>query len=359
MRKPLMVLLASVTALPCAALLPRATQAHASGCTVAYVADVAFGNSFEGYATGGDTCGHAIVLTTQDWGRTWTPHALPAGTYGLDGISAPDGCHAWAAGSEPYNPATGVAPGVAVATADCGATWTLEPVPGSDAMGFISFVDHQHGWIAGGCCGGSSEIFSTSDGGHTWSNNLSAGLATWSRNVFGIKFANTLQGFAIAADESGPLGAVIATVDGGLTWTRQAFVPQGLYGGDIDVARDGLHAWVVGQGGGIGLPFGIWSTSTGGAAWQPVAPSSPSPPSFGGVSFITTSEGWVTAGSVILHSLSGGSSWTQQSLPAGIAGAGRIAAHGINSACATASDTSRNPAIICTWNDGITWSRVL
>ncbi|MBV8194078.1 MAG: hypothetical protein JOY80_00975 [Candidatus Dormibacteraeota bacterium] len=116
---------------------------------------------------------------------------------------------------------------------------------------------------------------------------------------------------------------------------------------------------MVGQGGGIGVPFGIWSTSTGGAAWQPVAPSAPSASAYGGVSFITTNEGWVTGGAVILHTLSGGSSWTQQSLPSGIVDAGRLAAHGINSACATASDPSSNAAIICTWDDGATWNRVV
>jgi hypothetical protein len=64
--------------------------------------------------------------------------------------------------------------------------------------------------------------------------------------VFGMKFVSALQGWAVAADESGPLGAVIATVDGGVTWTRQALSPFQQYMRGVDANVDGLHAWVTG-----------------------------------------------------------------------------------------------------------------
>ena len=92
-------------------------------------------------------------------------------------------------------------------------------VPGFLAAS-VTFVSSQDGWVLGTTpCGASSclAIARTQDGGGTWTSlnppptSFSAGTA--STGVDGIRFANSLDGWAYGPD-------LWATQDGGNTWTR-------------------------------------------------------------------------------------------------------------------------------------------
>lgn len=68
------------------------------------------------------------------------------------------------------------------------------------------------------------------------------------------------------------------------------------------------HGWAVGQNG------MIIATVNGGTSWtiQPAGITG----YFSGVSFANTQEGWAVAGNVVLHTTNGGQTWSQQTVPA-------------------------------------------
>jgi len=342
MKKPGLVLLAgSVVAGVLAVGAPTHSQALTTTCSVSSLNGITFADSSHGTAVGVDTCHRGVVLQTSNGGATWVRRTVPPGTYRLNGVSQPDACHAWAVG-DTFSQYGG--PGTAIATSNCGATWSRQTLPQADFVDGVSFVDDTHGWAGGGFYGGQSVVFTTSNGGKTWTDEIQAGESTLTRGLWAIKFINTMQGWAVGADESGPVGAIINTVDGGVTWSRQDYAED--YIRDIDVNRDGLHAWVVGV-------TGIWTTIDGGHPWTPVTASNANT-GFGGVSFSGTSVGWVVGGA-ILKTTDGGSTWSQQTAPAGL-GFDSVATASTTRACA-AGGTAKVAAIACTVNGGQSWKR--
>ena len=347
------------------AAAPIVNVRAASGCSVTRLDAIAFPDAGYGVSVGVDSCNAGVVLTTSNGGASWFRQAIPAGIGDLQAVSSPDRCHVWAIGWSSV-----VGGPIIVRTSDCGVTWTTQLVPYADFLDSISFVDPWHGWIGGGYYGaGNSVIYQTSDGGNTWTNETGAGASTATRGVFGIKFATTLQGWAVAADESGPLAAVIATVDGGLTWTRQAISPFQQYGRAVYARPDALHAWVVGYGGNSingQLGEGIWRTVSGGNPWIP-SPVQSDNSSFSGVSFSDNNNGWVVGGTwpsgytgpyyaVILRSVDGGANWVRQAAPTGLSGLSGVAAVSSSRGCASGG-TGTQGVVVCTSDGGATWSR--
>jgi photosystem II stability/assembly factor-like uncharacterized protein len=117
--------------------------------------------------------------------------------------------------------------------------------------------------VAVGSGGG---IFSTTDGGATWTGQQAyvqlsptTGLIP---NFTDVVFTDSSHGCAVGSG-----GGIFSTTDGGATWTgQQAYVQlssyQGLSPNFADVVfTDSSHGCAVGSGG------GIFSTTDGGATW--------------------------------------------------------------------------------------------
>jgi photosystem II stability/assembly factor-like uncharacterized protein len=172
--------------------------------------------------------------------------------------------------------ATTGAAGVAQAQAPEAAFATFDPVSVStlETLLSVSFPDPDHGWAVGQ----NGRILATTDGGATWQVQVS-GLEGADRSgasapvLRGVAFADARHGFAV-----GSPGLLLATSDGGATWERRDPPPlesipgggpgrAGLEGGAQwvfrSVAATGPRsAYVVGEGG------AILATDDGGATWS-------------------------------------------------------------------------------------------
>jgi photosystem II stability/assembly factor-like uncharacterized protein len=137
--------------------------------------------------------------------------------------------------------------GQILATVDGGKNWILQ-ASGPSNIKEIQFVDERHGWGVGD--GG---LIQTTDGGTHW--------VTWSnQSLSTVQFVTPKIGWAVEA-AGGPngVGAIMKTVDGGLTWTK-----SGPEVNTVCFSSDNL-GWAAGpHEGGIGL----FRTEDAGATWK-------------------------------------------------------------------------------------------
>jgi len=208
---------------------------------------------------------------TNDGGRTWTAACLPAdavtGAGGIYGIAfTADGRRGWATGGAGGHP-------VAFRTVDGGDHWLAGALPAglTGSLGSVAFVDDRQGWTVGSQMGtgpanaAGGYVLATTDGGVTWTAQPSpAPVARLSR----IVFADAGHGWAVGVSaDGGP--AVIATADGGAHWALQT-LPAGVTTVHDAGFADALHGWVVGAtpaAAGQDTPGAVLTTADGGATW--------------------------------------------------------------------------------------------
>jgi photosystem II stability/assembly factor-like uncharacterized protein len=112
-----------------------------------------------------------------------------------------------------------------------------------------------------------------------------------------VQFVSPTVGWVVGADR------VVATTNGGTTWTRQRLVRGADYS-EVD-AIDADHAWVVGRHQLIG-------TTNGGASWHKLAEPCPL---ISSVHFISPSDGYAVAGGKLLRTTNDGATWTAMHAP--------------------------------------------
>ncbi len=209
------------------------------------------------------------VLHTSDGGRTWTMSPLSGGTAtgGLAFVGATTG---FATGSSQ------TCLGAIWRTADSGATWHLLPPTCSTAFRLhsLDFVDAAHGFAGGGRTDkfGSTDwqaVLATADGGKTWTT---VHLNRATQDTYGgaftrLHFVDARHGWAVTGgcvmgQNSPCAGEVLVTSDGGRTWAG-----TGQDASHLAVA-DAAHAWAVPPDvPGHGL---LWTTANGGSTWTPL-----------------------------------------------------------------------------------------
>lgn len=176
----------------------------------------------------------------------------------------------------------------------------------SPALHSVSFVDTTHGWVAG-----DGLILATMDGGTTWSSQYSG-----DETITALDFVSPSTGWAVGGD------ALLATTDGGANWQPVGEPPQPLEKVDFLTTSAGYG---VGQG-------WLFSTVDGGASWRPVATPIP----VGDACFTSTTQGWTanrmfstggnspawtpsggtpSGGTVLFETDDAGQTWQQRSLP--------------------------------------------
>ena len=195
----------------------------------------------------------------------------------LRGVRAVSDRVAWASGSR----------GTVLRTTDGGASWARLPVAGADSLDFRSVwaFDSLAAVVAsaGEAAEGQARIYRTADGGRTWT----LAHRDTVRGVFydAIAFWDRAHGLVLS-DPVGGRFVVLATLDGGATWTRtpDEGMPPALPGEAAFAAGNAAlavaprtRAWFV-----TGGPGGarVWRSATGGARWDvtpaPVAAGSAS-----------------------------------------------------------------------------------
>jgi photosystem II stability/assembly factor-like uncharacterized protein len=199
-----------------------------------------------------------------------------------------------------------------ISTGDGGWVWQ-NPLPQGNDLNDVTFVDAAHGWAVG--MGGL--ILATSDGGATWSVQRPAeslgNLFPFGYTLYAVTFVDLQHGWAV-----GESGVILTTSDGGRHWTAQDPDNQA-----FDTALcaitfiDSAHGWAVGNYGQDGPK--ILTTSNGGADWS--VATLPTDVRVNDVAFTDATHGWVVGGSthpdgswdsVFLTTSNAGASWSTQ-----------------------------------------------
>ena len=262
---------------------------------------VAFADATHGWAVGApwdfatDDYKGAIIATT-DGGVTWNGQS--SGTHsGLNAVACSDADHGWAVGWT-HDAATDTNKGAILATTDGGATWSTQNPGSATWLNAVAFPDNSHGWAVGS----NGTILATADGGVTWSTQASGTTAELS----GVAFSDADHGWAVGStwvdapdEDTGYWGTILATADGGVTWSTQVSGVRAYFSG---VAfPDATHGWVA--------EFdSIWTTGDGGTTWSNRDFEVISDPLGGhrwehpmAVAFPDATHGWVVGGEEIDH----------------------------------------------------------
>jgi len=185
--------------------------------------------------------GGARIYRTENGGASWTLTWTDS-TKGifLDGVAFWDARHGFTF-SDPVNGRL-----VILTTYDGGAHWTRVPpgnippvIRGEAAFAAsntqLTVQGSSNAWIATGG-GAEARVFRSTDRGRTWSVSSTGMPGGASAGLFGIAFADAMNGLAVGGDYNiarGPTDFAIRTRDGGVTWSpagtsRPDGVTQGL-----------------------------------------------------------------------------------------------------------------------------------
>jgi len=159
----------------------------------------------------------------------------------------------------------------------------------------VLVIDASHGWAVGA----DGTIVATADGGTTWSAETS-GTTQW---LEGVSFADASHGWAVGYN-----GTILATSNGGATWSAQSSGTPctPLYGVQFVGTYFGV---AVGAGG------TIVTTYDGGTTWT--KRTSGTTNSLAAVTFADNHLWTVGHGGTILVSTDFGATWSAQSSPTG------------------------------------------
>ena len=281
-------------------------------------------------ADNGYLCGQdGLIMRTRDGGKTWEKLNSRTHLYILS-LSFPDRLHGFFVGDQ----------SLVLSTVNGGESFykrRLERIFPPEIQDYalpymepilysVSFVDDDHGTVVGEM----GRIWSTDNGGKNWSEGQSSLLSQWKRppavnedprlrdlatlpTLFGVSFRNQKQGAACGLE-----GSIIATDDGGKTWTFQKQSPKPgtapdntipgapqipahdpLFGIQLFGGNDGMAAGLTGTV--LRLqPDGVW-------AHDPSVPALPLPLSQ--VRFFDKLHGWIVGYGTILRTEDGGKTW--------------------------------------------------
>jgi photosystem II stability/assembly factor-like uncharacterized protein len=226
--------------------------------------------------------------------------AAPGGT----GAPAPTGASAASAGTG-STPGSASSPGTAASPSSCtssAGSVTATSGNGSGqapALAAVEFVDSGHGWVAG-----AGRIMATSDGGASWTRQY-AGQADLNQ----VDFVDVDHGWAAGG------GTLLRTADGGATWTPLAEPCQGELS-SLHFVSPAVGYAVAAAPSGSPSPGGPYTTATGGtllrtgdggATWSAVTSAPANPQS---ACFANADDGYLGTPGRIWRTTDGGGHWT-------------------------------------------------
>ena len=259
-----------------------------------------------------------------------------------------------------------------VRTTDGGRTWTDVTPPTAAALlaapdtltPVLLARDGEHAWLALCCAGRTAtsagmltEVFSTSDGGRTWTESAPLHGPAYGGPV-SLSFAGPDDGWLLLlTDTAGParFGQLYRTRDGGRHWALLAAgVPASCYPSSLTAATTSV-AWIA-----CAPPVPLLVSRDGGTHWAP----QPLPRSTWGVPQFTGQTVYALAGPAsglyLLVTRDLGRTWLRVPLPSGIGSFPDVRflspADGI--VMPDVSPGSRVPVVYVTVNGGRTWTAV-
>lgn len=216
---------------------------------------------------GGQTVPSDQFCRTTDGGATWSAGTIPNAAGLIPAcITAIDANTAWVC---MWNAAGGT--GKVFGTTDGGATWTHQATAAyAGAAAFpniIHFWDANNGVTMGDPNGGYFEIYTTTDGGTTWTRVPTGNIPAELSGEFGIVNVYTTQGDSTVYFGTN-LGRIYKSTDRGYNWTVATTPYAGLYIGSIAFkdANNGI-AFSADQT----SADDVIATSDGGITWTTIA----------------------------------------------------------------------------------------
>ncbi|MBI1804776.1 MAG: T9SS type A sorting domain-containing protein [Ignavibacteriae bacterium] len=244
-----------------------------------------FINGNVGWAVGFD----GIIVKTIDGGDHWLQQPLDSSIslLAVDFINPDTG---WATGYDTS--------GIILRTTDGGAHWDTHHV--SSSLSDVQFSSPAYGWSVG-----PDGVLHSTDGGHTWEQQVVDTSGAFFTSVF---FLNDSIGWITGQVP----GLVLRTIDAGLTWQRQT-------SGIIDSSEtindvffiNADTGWIAGFGYNESQSYGLLRKSTdGGTTW--VDPPSGTDQYLLSIGFSNANRGWAVGGSgTIVTTTDGGQTWTK------------------------------------------------
>ncbi|MFL5763769.1 MAG: YCF48-related protein [Bacteroidia bacterium] len=151
--------------------------------------------------TGFITGSGGLILKTTDGGTTWNPCTVPTGAI-INGVAFTSPTNGYAAG----------AAGVALKTISSGATWGALTSGVGTGLNSVYFTSGTNGVM----CGDNGIIIRTVASGTSWST-----IATGTTDALsGMDFYDANNGFIVGGSVPLDAGTIFTTTDGGATWSN-------------------------------------------------------------------------------------------------------------------------------------------
>jgi photosystem II stability/assembly factor-like uncharacterized protein len=295
-------------------------QPQTSG-TAESLNDVVFTDATHGWAVGNN----GTILSTSNGGTNWSPQASTT-SLDLNGLSFVSSTVGWVAGGT-YDEGSHDYDWFIAATANGGQTWTPQYQARVDELGplmAVQFVDASNGWAVGGDTvlrtwnggtgwdssqvtsahdfaatdlhftsgkdgwvtgvhhfWGGRVIYSTSNAGVTWPDQVPTSLGRWTA----VTFHGEDDGWAV-----GTGGTLLRTQDSGANWDYEHDTSGMLQ--DVD-SVDRTHAWAAGLD--WDLESGPMNKLVGtqdGEDWDVLHPPANDPSEMKAIEFTDTRHGW-------------------------------------------------------------------
>jgi photosystem II stability/assembly factor-like uncharacterized protein len=269
--------------------------------TTASLTGLTMTDALHGGAVGGDP---GSIVHTTDGGETWTLQTRAMAIPAFNDLSFVDPSNGWAVADA----------GTIMRTFDGGNTWTAQASGTTQNLKGLACLYEDLGWAVGD----SGVIVHTEDGGVTWMPQTS-GITT---RLNAVAFADPNNGWAVGglfqgggSLDEGSL-VIIHTTDGGATWTTQMSGQMLMPLYDV-FFLDASHGWAV--GGYVDFEYAgniILRTTDGGSTWavQLTNDGMMGPGPISSVVFWDENSGWATSRWGLMHTTDGGWNWAAQSL---------------------------------------------
>jgi photosystem II stability/assembly factor-like uncharacterized protein len=249
---------------------------RASGAS-AELTSVWFSDARTGWAVGKG----GVLVRSTDGGLNWSlqPGLLNT-AWNLECVRFVDAQHGWIVG--------GTGNAFVAHTSNGGATWTTKTFGGA-ALYAVSFADTSNGWAVG-----AGVIYGTHDGGASW-YLVQPSLTT--QTLRGVARASNAQAWAVGAQ--GSIATSVATTDS-LAWSLSNKGANYAFNGIQMV--DAMTGWIAGSNLATGA---ILATTDGGVTWTPQVSASTT--ALKGIYFADGLRGWAvgTAGRIVHTSTAG------------------------------------------------------
>lgn len=249
-------------------------------------------------ATDGFAVGDARTVLQTTAPDTWNKLSGLSATADVGAISFPNAGRGWFAGESGF-----------VLAYDNG-TFNTQSSGTTEMLNGISMVDGGGGVYAGAAVGDNGAVRFTSDSGNNWGGG---GGSLPAVDLNGIDMVSPTKAILCGDYDTGNVGTVRLSADGGATWVAPTTPPPGdedLTGVSFgDAAND--HAWIVGTGGVVFTTSDLgdtWAAQTSGTGQDLNSVSAYY--DAGSVDYTVFAAGSTRT---ILRSLDGGANWNTQS----------------------------------------------